>query len=101
MTWILRFLLFVLLFYVIRAVFSRILGWNSTPNPSGNRRHRRDVRSGGIRSIGEQAVKDPQCGIYLDRSLALPAQSGGETLFFCSEECREKFLDRVASAPRV
>lgn len=97
MTWILRFFLFVVLFYVIRAFFSRILGRKSPSNPSGGQDRQTDVPSGGIRSIGEQAVKDPQCGIYLDRSLALPVRSGGETLFFCSEKCREEFLGRSGS----
>jgi len=40
---------------------------------------------------GEEMVKDPQCGTYLPRSDALTRQVKGETLYFCSEECRTKY----------
>ena len=41
-------------------------------------------------------VKDPVCGMYMDPKLAIPLENGKESLYFCSEECRRKFL----SAPR-
>jgi YHS domain-containing protein len=36
-------------------------------------------------------VRDPVCGMYLDPSLAVKAQSGRELVYFCSEECRKEF----------
>ncbi|HKI52122.1 MAG TPA: PP0621 family protein [Geothermobacteraceae bacterium] len=42
-------------------------------------------------SCGEEMVKDPQCGTYLPRSDALPGQVKGETRYFCSKECRDKY----------
>jgi len=36
-------------------------------------------------------VRDPVCGMYLDASLALKAQSGRELVYFCSEDCRKKY----------
>ena len=38
------------------------------------------------------AVTDPVCGMQIEDSQA-PAQSSyeGQTYYFCSEECREKF----------
>ena len=32
-------------------------------------------------------VKDPQCGLLLDPTIARQARVGGQTLHFCSEEC--------------
>jgi uncharacterized protein len=36
-------------------------------------------------------VKDPVCGTYVPRAKALVAGAGGETQFFCSEECRDRY----------
>jgi len=33
-------------------------------------------------------VRDPVCGTWIDRRLALPVQRRGETLAVCSENCR-------------
>lgn len=37
-------------------------------------------------------VKDPICGMYLDLRLAVRMDRKDESLYFCSEECRRKFL---------
>jgi YHS domain-containing protein len=37
-------------------------------------------------------VKDPVCGMYMDPRLALRQEEKGELLFFCSEECRQKYM---------
>ncbi len=33
-------------------------------------------------------IRDPVCGTWIDRRLALPVRRGGETLAVCSETCR-------------
>ncbi len=42
-----------------------------------------------------EMVQDPECGIYLDPSQALSVRRYGKTYYFCSEECREKFLSKL------
>jgi uncharacterized protein len=37
-------------------------------------------------------VRDPVCGMYMDARLAVRLEHRGESLFFCSEECKAKFL---------
>lgn len=37
-------------------------------------------------------VKDESCGIYLPREEALREVHDGHEVFFCSKECRTKFL---------
>jgi YHS domain-containing protein len=37
-------------------------------------------------------VRDPVCGMHLAEGLAVRQRQGGEVLYFCSEECREKFV---------
>lgn len=37
-------------------------------------------------------AKDPICGMTVDESLPLRAERDGQTFYFCSEHCREKFV---------
>ena len=39
---------------------------------------------------------DPICGMTVDEATALQAERDGETYYFCSESCRQKFLARKA-----
>jgi len=47
---------------------------------------------------GKAMTKDPICGMTVDEKTALRAERGGETFYFCSEHCREKFLSQSAPA---
>lgn len=44
------------------------------------------------------ATKDPICGMTVDKTTAIQADRDGETFYFCSEHCREKFLANPADA---
>lgn len=40
-------------------------------------------------------VKDPICGAYVDRNGQIRVRQGDQVHFFCSYECRDKFLKRL------
>jgi len=40
---------------------------------------------------GEELVKDPCCGTYVPINSAYTTTLNGETLYFCSKECLEKY----------
>lgn len=40
---------------------------------------------------GEELVKDPCCGTYVPINSAYTITLNGETFYFCSKECREKY----------
>ncbi|MCL4704901.1 heavy metal translocating P-type ATPase [bacterium] len=44
-------------------------------------------------------AKDPICGMTVDESTSLRAERDGQTFYFCSEHCRQKFL--AQPAPQV
>jgi YHS domain-containing protein len=44
-------------------------------------------------SVDQKLVRDPVCGMHMAQRLAIPLKRRGETLHFCSLECRDKFLD--------
>jgi hypothetical protein len=58
-----------------------------TQGPSGA------ARQGGTREA--EMVRDPVCGTWIDRGLALAARKGDEFVPVCSEKCRSA----VESAP--
>jgi YHS domain-containing protein len=41
-----------------------------------------------------EMVRDPVCGTWIDRSIALTGRQGGRTVPVCSEECR-RALERA------
>src|SRR6266700_3667142 len=42
---------------------------------------------------------DPICGMTVDETTALSAERDGQTFYFCSEHCRQKFLELSSNAP--
>ncbi len=43
-------------------------------------------------------MKDPTCGMTVDEATSLPAERDGQTFYFCSERCRQKFLSAPTNA---
>jgi YHS domain-containing protein len=46
-------------------------------------------------AVTQKLVRDPVCGMHIAEGLALPVKQGAETLFFCSAECRDKYLSET------
>lgn len=49
-------------------------------------------------------AKDPICGMTVDESTNLRAERDGQTFYFCSEHCRQKFLAQptiIAATPQA
>jgi YHS domain-containing protein len=74
---VLFFLLTVLrgLRIFFRAVFPK-----GVPRPGGSRPP----------ALEGEMVRDPVCGTWLDRRLAVAARRGGETVSVCSDDCRRR-----------
>jgi len=47
-----------------------------------------------------RGVKDPVCGMTVDRNTALRAERGGTSYHFCSDACRQAFLAEGGSGDR-
>ncbi len=75
-----------LLYLFIILFIAYLLFW-----PKGSSGKRAKSRT----SVGpRRLVKDPVCGIYVDEEEAIKLKWQGEILYFCSEECRDKFLEQ-------
>lgn len=77
---LLLFALFMLLTVLrgLRIFFRAALGRSSGPAGPA----RRDVPR------QEEMIRDPVCGTWIDRRLALPATRDGATIAVCSDRCR-------------
>jgi YHS domain-containing protein len=40
--------------------------------------------------------KDPACGTYIAAATSIQEQVGGETVYFCSKQCRDKYVASLA-----
>ena len=51
---------------------------------------RTGARRAAPRAIEAEMVRDPVCGTWIDRRLAVPGRHRGEAVAVCSEECRQR-----------
>ena len=98
MVWIIRILylvLFLAFLRVIRSlvtrVFSPLLEMHSRPRAGSDRARE---------TVAGQMIKDPQCGMYVATDLAITTRVKGKTLHFCSEECRDNFINERKRSDR-
>ena len=48
-----------------------------------------------------EMVRDPECGTYVAVDSAISVRDGEKVHYFCSYECRDKFLKRLEEGGRV
>jgi YHS domain-containing protein len=84
---LLRLISLIFAVYLIRRLFAGLFG--------NRKRHERANDSA---MSSNHMVKDPVCGMYMDSRLAVRLENRNETLFFCSEKCRTKYLDVSSGA---
>lgn len=63
---------------------------------SRNRATARGSRAGARAVSAGELVRDRQCNTFIERSRALTAEREGQTHYFCSEACRQRFLSAAA-----
>ena len=85
---ILRFLFWVLIVSWSVSLLRRLV--NRMAAGASDRQQPIDVPSD---AVSRKLVRDPVCGMHLAEGLAITERSGGEPVYFCSEECRNKFMD--------
>ena len=85
---IVEILLPLLLFLLLRSVFKSIFqtGKNMSRGPDPAPSQSPTVIAGG------ELKKDPVCGTYISTSLAITRTIKGDVVYFCSKECRDKFV---------
>ena len=75
-------------FYIF---LSRLLGYFLSLPGQGGASAREKKR----RMDGDEMVQDPQCKVYVPLDRALERKVGGQTLYFCSEDCAKKYVKEI------
>jgi len=81
---VIKILLYILLIYIVYKVFRSLV----TPSGSSTTRSH-----GGADSFDDVMVKDPVCEVYFPKKDGIYLNNNGNEIYFCSKECRDKFLD--------
>lgn len=82
---LLRFLFLILGLWFLRQILGKII------NPS-----RQTGMRGNTAVTPNNMVKDPVCGMYMDSRLAVHFEDRKESFYFCSEDCKNKYLSQSA-----
>ena len=92
-TYILRFIFLLMIFFFVKKLFFSLFGIGQKPREKVPRNAGQEKRM--IKK--EQVEKDPVCGMFVAREAAVVVESGEFDYYFCSEECRDKFLEGLKS----
>ena len=92
MTWIARFLRY--LFWVAVATWTvsllrRLVSQMGTAHPEAGSNRPVGVPND---AVNQKLVRDPVCGMHIAPALALHVNQGAEEVYFCSPECRDRYL---------
>ena len=83
---LIRILVLILVLWLLRRFLGNILG---APKGPGTKDKPQEVPN--------NMVKDPVCGMYMDSRLAVRLENRKESFYFCSEECKNKYIGKSAT----
>ena len=87
-----RFLFWVLVISwgirLLRRVIARMFGSNAPASPVGYGARTAE----GTGAIARRLVRDPVCGVHISEERALALRNEGEVVYFCSTDCRDKYM---------
>ena len=58
---------------------------------------RQPEMEGAVDKVDDVMVKDPVCEVYFPKRNGFRFKLGGKELYFCSKECRDKFVAAKSS----
>ena len=67
--------------------YQALKNWMRSGSPS-----RENVSSNVAGEIDDVMIQDPICGVYFPKRNGVSLQVKGEELYFCSQECKTKFI---------
>jgi|GEM_PF-890173 YHS domain-containing protein len=79
-----RFVFLLLVFWLLRRFLGSLVGASKQPNTKEK-----------VEDVPNSMVKDPVCGMYMDSRLAIRFEDRKEAFYFCSEECKNKYLGKA------
>lgn len=92
MNWLLRIAILVVIVLALRSLWRWLLttGWKHLVSRTVERMEQAQKPPDYIGTVKQ----DPVCGTHVDVELAFQERTNGETLYFCSEDCRAAYRSR-------
>ena len=94
MAFLIRVALMVLALYVLWRACGRLLRSLGVMSEQ----HNRPEHSGHLNPVDE-LVQDPVCKLYVPRHEAIELRDRDARLYFCSEKCRDQYVQQAGQAP--
>ncbi len=94
---ILIILLIMFIFGIVRSIWRDVLD-SINRQQKASRRSRSGPQPPPLPT--DTLVQDPVCGVYCPKKKALTAIYKGKVYYFCSEECRQKFINEHMASSR-
>jgi YHS domain-containing protein len=87
----------VILISVLRAIMRIISkGFGELMSPGGGQQGQSSQASAKQVPLTGELKKDPACGTYIAAATSIQEKVGGETFYFCSKQCRDKYVASLA-----
>jgi YHS domain-containing protein len=87
----------VILISVLRAVMGIIAkGFGELMGPRPTQSGQSSQSAGRQVPLTGELKKDPACGTYISAATSIHEKVGGETFYFCSKQCRDKYVASLA-----
>jgi YHS domain-containing protein len=93
-----RFLFWLLVVSWSVVLLRRFAGWILRKAVSEMPRQEASADTVNIPGTSRRLVHDPVCGMHLAEVLAIPLRDQGELVYFCSAECRDKYLGTASKS---
>ena len=88
--WLLGLVVIISLLRGVIGIILKGLGDLMSPRQPGAQRPQGQVPLSG------ELKKDPACGTYIAVATSIHETVGGETFYFCSKQCRDKYVASLA-----
>jgi YHS domain-containing protein len=86
-------LITIFLISIVRAVVGVIMkGFSELMSPAQQHRATSRGPSGAGIPLADELKKDPVCGTYTAAATSIKQTFGKETVYFCSPQCRDKYV---------
>ena len=87
----------VVLISVLRAIMGMIAkGFGELMSPRSSQPGQAGPGPGNHIPLTGELKKDPACGTYISAATSIHEKVGGETFYFCSKQCRDKYVASLA-----
>jgi YHS domain-containing protein len=87
----------VILISVLRAILRIISkGFGELMSPGASQPGQSSQAKGKQVPLTGELKKDPACGTYIAAATSIQEKVGGEIFYFCSKQCRDKYVASLA-----